>query len=460
MSDKTPDEVKDTRKDGSPVATNPNHNPPTILARTSVAKTLTISDQHANVLLTLKSDKADDKEKDSKEDEPAVKNALLKITLVPFHKADLARIPQAVTDEENDALRLEEETKHSNNVLAFLSKFDWRMTSESGAEYSFHEAFPKAGTSQEAVEEPPVKKTKVSEATTQENAPATMAGSVFKAELIYPASDRQVSRAMPSPGLALITETAEMYQAVTKPFIDGVVSSGSLSWLQNVVQVKKEKERLLWNADGWILNIDTKVSVIIFTRQRWEIKSKGKSCMFWHYLTIIVFVHLCKWRNHPDALTVPRNEWLGHESTADLYCLGILKQGGVASLRDLTGDDHLPVLREMLEQGPKVIEEVYGVKKNQLRIFVHYQPQFYHFHVHFTRLENDIGAQVKMFSDLTMLSLLVSALFFVLLVLLTFLVPVVLSGWTRWRGPTCSRTSFKTWKRTQSVSRRKPSHTS
>ena len=266
---KTPAQ-NDEAKDDSPVATNPNHNPPAILARASVAKTLTISDQHANILLTLETDKDDDKEKDSKEDEPAVKNALLKITLVPFHKADLARIPQAATDENNDAVRLEEETKHSNSVLAFLSKFDWRMTSESGAEYSFHEAFPKSSSSEKAMKEPPVKKAKVSEPATQEKAIAT-AGSIFKAELIYPASDRQVSRAMPSPGLALITETAEMYQAVTKRFIDGVVSSGSLSWLQNIVQVKKEKERLLWNADGWILNIDTKVSNGLH-KQRGEIK--------------------------------------------------------------------------------------------------------------------------------------------------------------------------------------------
>jgi m7GpppX diphosphatase len=74
--------------------------------------------------------------------------------------------------------------------------------------------------------------------------------------------------------------------------------------------------------------------------------------------------------------------------------LGILKADTVASLRDLKGD-HIPVLREMLDQGPKVIQEVYGIPKDQLRIFVHYQPQFYHFHVHFTRLENDTGCQVE-----------------------------------------------------------------
>jgi m7GpppX diphosphatase len=53
------------------------------------------------------------------------------------------------------------------------------------------------------------------------------------------------------------------------------------------------------------------------------------------------------------------------------------------------------MLQSILNEGPAAIEKVYGVKRKQLRVFVHYQPQFYHFHVHFTRLENDIGCQVE-----------------------------------------------------------------
>lgn len=32
------------------------------------------------------------------------------------------------------------------------------------------------------------------------------------------------------------------------------------------------------------------------------------------------------------------------------------------------------------------IHKLYGVELSQLRIYVHYQPSFYHFHVHFTYL--------------------------------------------------------------------------
>lgn len=30
----------------------------------------------------------------------------------------------------------------------------------------------------------------------------------------------------------------------------------------------------------------------------------------------------------------------------------------------------------------QAIEELYGVRADQLRVFVHYQPSYYHFHVH------------------------------------------------------------------------------
>jgi m7GpppX diphosphatase len=348
-----------------------------VIASTVIARTLTISDQHATILLTSNEANATD---DTSSTVPPPSHSLLKLTLVPFHKTDLARIPistdaakasEADKEKKKNEVSDVVEKEHSRRVLKFLSDFDWRMTSESGAEYSFHEAFLKPNPSVgDDGSEPTAKRTKMdmeeTETTkTEDSAEATMKTtstsakwSSFKAELISPASDRQVARAMPSPGLSMVVETPELYKLVTKPFIDSIVASGSLSWLKNVVTGEKEKERLLHDANDWILNVDT------------------------------------KWRTHPDALTVPRSEWFRHESIVDLYCLGIIKPKGVASLRDLT-KEHIPMLKDMLENGPKVIESVYGVKVDQLRIFVHYQPQFYHFHVHFTRLENDTGAQAE-----------------------------------------------------------------
>ena len=53
-----------------------------------------------------------------------------------------------------------------------------------------------------------------------------------------------------------------------------------------------------------------------------------------------------KWRTHPDVSTVPKEEWLGHPSVAELYCLGICHERGIRTVRDLRAR-HVPMLEEM-----------------------------------------------------------------------------------------------------------------
>ena len=43
----------------------------------------------------------------------------------------------------------------------------------------------------------------------------------------------------------------------------------------------------------------------------------------------------------------------------------------------------------------RVQEEVYGVGPEQLRVFIHYHPQFYHLHVHFTRAHVNPGCEAE-----------------------------------------------------------------
>jgi m7GpppX diphosphatase len=293
-----------------------------------LARTLTISDQHATILLENKSSNG------SAEETSDVKS-LLKLTVQPFHLESLAS-----SDDESQSTR----------ILDFLQAYDFQLSSESGAEYSYYRAVPKQGLFSTLW-------TSLYGKLFGGNIESSHGG-VFTAELISPATDSQVKRAMPAPAVRLVQETPALYEKVTLPYIRSIVEGGSLSWIQNIVDGTKEKERLLLDTNDYILNIDT------------------------------------KWRSHPDPHTVPRPNWLDHTAVSDLYCLAIVKANDVASLRDLTGD-HLPILRSIVRECPAVIHEIYGVSIDQLRIFCHYQPQFYHFHVHFTRLYNEIGCQVE-----------------------------------------------------------------
>lgn len=297
------------------------------------AQTLTVSDQHATLLLTSQA------EKPSVDGGSNEVKSILKLTLVPFHKEILGSNPVLEPGEslpaETNLLKNDPET--SNQIISFLQAYDFKLKSESGAEYSYYNAGPSQLAS--------------------DNGAKNVAGS-FDVELISPASKRQINRALPTSSTSLIEETAETYNEIVKPYIQTIIDSGSLNWIDNIIEGKKEQERLLVDHESFIINIDT------------------------------------KWRSHPDAFKTPKYEWYQHESVVDLYCLGIVKQKSIASLRDLT-KEHVPLLKSMKEEGLKIIEKTYGVKSDQIRVFVHYHPQFYHFHVHFTRLHNEIGSTVE-----------------------------------------------------------------
>ena len=183
----------------------------------------------------------------------------------------------------------------------------------------------------------------------------------YSLEVIAPASEKQISRSRPQPGV-FVVETAETYRRVVKPYIEAL-DPAATSWIYKCLDLSKERERVLFNdtdaQTGFLLNVDT------------------------------------KWRSHPPCTedAAVRRTWQGHEAVRDLYCLAICHRRDVRSLRDLTAA-HLPLLRRILKEGVRTVCDVYGVQPHDLRVFVHYQPQFYHFHVHFTRLHSDIGCQV------------------------------------------------------------------
>lgn len=299
---------------------NENWRSPEALLKASQAIALSVSDTHANILLS----------------NPVTGRSLMKLATVCPHKESLVLANRCTDLEELNSTVLDRDA--SDQILRFLSSLTFRLTSESGAEYSYYSACEKPWWK------------------TFSFVPKVKA--LYTMELISPASDRQIQRSLPTPDMRMIQETPALYDTIVRPHIQAMVDSGSLSWIQNVIDGTKEKERLLLNHTDFILNIDT------------------------------------KWRSHPNPLTTPPEQWHGHQSVQDLYCLAIVKDGSIASLRDLK-QGHVPMLQAIYELGIARIEEVYGVFGDQLRIFCHYQPQFYHFHVHFTRLENEIGCQVE-----------------------------------------------------------------
>lgn len=237
-------------------------------------------------------------------------------------------------------------------IPPFLDSLLWKLTNESGAEYKYYQATLPVETGTLALR----LHNFFARIFRPSAAAPTLRRISFHATLIEPASERQIQRTSAQTRFVFLEESKELYARVTKGYIQSVLDKqNSLSWLFNVIEGKKERERILFQNDIFLLNVDT------------------------------------KWRTHPDCRSTPREEWKGHPSTEDLYCLAIVKERGIASLRDLRGR-HIPLLTDILDTGRKTIEETYGVPKEELRVFIHYLPQFYHLHVHFTRLFNTHGS--------------------------------------------------------------------
>jgi m7GpppX diphosphatase len=222
----------------------------------------------------------------------------------------------------------------------------WQLKSESGAEYSYYSARTTAEVSAD-----------------------------YSVEMISPATDAKVDRERPQT-TAFFEESAGMYSSVSRLLIEASLSkdeaklraklsiSGAdpihsrIGWLHNVLSGSKEAERVLHTDDTMLINVDT------------------------------------KWASHPDCNTTPRAEWLGHPSVDALYCLAIVRDTALPTLRELRAT-HLPMLRAVRGQGCAAIKRVYGVDGDQLRIFLHYHPQFYHLHVHFTRAHVNPGCEAE-----------------------------------------------------------------
>lgn len=98
----------------------------------------------------------------------------------------------------------------------------------------------------------------------------------------------------------------------------------------------------------------------------------------------IIFEDPCK---QLGFVLVPDLKWDG-KTVETFYALAIVHKLNLKSLRSLTAE-HLPLLRNIRTKAIEAITAKYGLVRSQLRIYFHYQPSFYHLHLHFTYLKHD-----------------------------------------------------------------------
>ncbi|KAK7086116.1 hypothetical protein SK128_006426 [Halocaridina rubra] len=160
----------------------------------------------------------------------------------------------------------------------------------------------------------------------------------LKATIIYPAEEKHLLRFDKQP-CSIVNETPELFFEVTKPYIESAALSKQ--WIYNILEHKTEVDRIVYE------DPDPEIGFIL----------------------------------------VPDLKWTGKQ-VEDLYLQAVVHRRDITCIRDLRRD-HIPLLKNIYEKGTAAVEEKYGLPAFKQRVYIHYQPSFYHLHIHFTALSFD-----------------------------------------------------------------------
>ncbi|XP_075251658.1 m7GpppX diphosphatase-like [Convolutriloba macropyga] len=157
-----------------------------------------------------------------------------------------------------------------------------------------------------------------------------------KTTLIYPATERHIlkySAKMPF----VFEETAEMYENFVKAFFKE--QALNCKWVYNILEKKSESERIICED---------------------PCPDTGFICV-------------------PDLRASDLSD------VQNFHALAIVNRRDLMSIRDLNSS-HLELLKNVQINCLKAITAKFPIKKEQLRVFFHYQPSFYHLHIHFASI--------------------------------------------------------------------------
>ncbi|KAI8244511.1 m7GpppX diphosphatase [Colletotrichum sp. SAR 10_98] len=170
----------------------------------------------------------------------------------------------------------------------------------------------------------------------------------LKINLIYPCTDTHVKK-YSKQGVRLVTETPHIYASAVRPFMQRKRDEGRLNWVFNIIEGRTEVEDVIYRTE------------------------LGASA------------------NDEGFLLLPDLNW--DRKTIDaLHLLALVERRDIWSLRDLRRK-HIPWLRHMKAKLLSAAVMKYPeVEPDQLKLYVHYQPTYYHFHIHIVHVQLEAGA--------------------------------------------------------------------
>lgn len=169
----------------------------------------------------------------------------------------------------------------------------------------------------------------------------------LKINLIWPCTDKHVKK-YSKQGVRLVTETPAIYRDHVRPFMQAQREAGRLNWAFNIIEGRSEVDDVIYRTP---------------------------------------------FGQDPDEgfLLLPDLNW-DRKTVEALHLLGLVERRDLWSLRDLR-KKHVPWLRRMRDKFVDATTRVYpAVEPDQLKLYVHYQPTYYHFHIHIVHVALEAGA--------------------------------------------------------------------
>jgi len=169
----------------------------------------------------------------------------------------------------------------------------------------------------------------------------------LKINLIYPCTEQHIKK-YSKQGVRVVTETAQIYRDQIRPYMQSKREAGRLNWVWNIVDGKTEVEDVIYRTPK---GEDVENGFLLLFDLNWDRKTME-----------------------------------------GLHLLGLAERRDIWSLRDLK-KKHIRWLRDMKAKFVEATIKSYPqLEADQLKLYVHYQPTYYHFHVHIVHVALEAGA--------------------------------------------------------------------
>ncbi|POS86578.1 hypothetical protein EPUL_002244 [Erysiphe pulchra] len=175
----------------------------------------------------------------------------------------------------------------------------------------------------------------------------------LKINLIYPCAEQHVKK-YSKQVLRMVVETPELYQEEVLPYIIRQRELGTLIWIWNIIEGKTEVKDVIYRTP---IRQEADEGFILLPDLNWDRSTKE-----------------------------------------NLHLLALPERRDIWSIRDLK-KKHVSWLRIMRQ---KLLEATVGtyswLEADQVKMYVHYQPTYYHFHIHIVHVAMEVGKTMARWS--------------------------------------------------------------